>query len=379
MASFASCNLILWKQDQLLLDGVTQHGRNWQQIKSIYFPRRTSLGAKNRYHLLRRRSDGARSYSDSPFAQVSDTVSTTVHELEESFGTDQSDSSDSEDEIDKDILEEYDDISAKLSAPEDQVSSLGLGVGKGVQPDSRALKAKFSNSLSSESPDLAPASGFYSKMTNSDKATTQCTPFSNLDFLNYTNATPYTKRMQPPFRQSDAVAPLPPTTRSTFRENASNTTQDIDDLTMSFSPDSRASFTWEDQALFEASMLFPNEPRMLGLGPLVATNNTPTESSAVAVPFSSEMVATVPPVATPATVTAVSQPSLSLAECQRSHSHSAASGSSASVRPLAGDKNRSDDNTRRITIEAVCCKDDLGTVVQAVTDLCLSAVFKTYD
>ncbi|KAJ5604429.1 hypothetical protein N7510_009583 [Penicillium lagena] len=42
-------------EDNLLIHAVEQYGRCWQQIVSLYFHRRSSLSAKNRYHLLQRR------------------------------------------------------------------------------------------------------------------------------------------------------------------------------------------------------------------------------------------------------------------------------------------------------------------------------------
>jgi hypothetical protein len=53
-------------QDQMLIQNVNKHGHYWQQIVSLYFPGRTSLAAKNRYHILQRRlkndpSDGVNS------------------------------------------------------------------------------------------------------------------------------------------------------------------------------------------------------------------------------------------------------------------------------------------------------------------------------
>ncbi|KAL3492124.1 Homeodomain-like protein [Aspergillus germanicus] len=54
------------QEDQLLIQNVNKHGHYWQQIVSLYFPGRTSLAAKNRYHILQRRlkndaSDGVNS------------------------------------------------------------------------------------------------------------------------------------------------------------------------------------------------------------------------------------------------------------------------------------------------------------------------------
>ncbi|KAJ0423238.1 hypothetical protein BJY00DRAFT_310366 [Aspergillus carlsbadensis] len=54
------------QEDQMLIQNVNKHGHYWQQIVSLYFPGRTSLAAKNRYHILQRRlkndaSDGANS------------------------------------------------------------------------------------------------------------------------------------------------------------------------------------------------------------------------------------------------------------------------------------------------------------------------------
>lgn len=42
-------------QDDLLIEQVNKHGHYWQQIVSLCFPGRTSLAAKNRYHILQRR------------------------------------------------------------------------------------------------------------------------------------------------------------------------------------------------------------------------------------------------------------------------------------------------------------------------------------
>lgn len=370
---------MLWKQDQLLLDGVIKYGRNWQQIKSIYFPRRTSLGAKNRYHLLRRRSNGARSYSKSPFAQVLDTVSTTVHRLDESLGTDQSNSFDSRDKIDGDMLKQYDNISAQISAPEDPAPMPKLNAWFNVQPDSRALDADMSSSLSDERSDSAPENHSCGELADPGDSAMQCTPFSNVDVLSYTNIVPSAKRMHQPFRQNSVVVPLPPTPPSAFGEIVNSTALEIDDFTMDFSPDARATFSWEDQALFDAGMLFPSEPRVLSLGASFSNSDTSIESSAAVVPFSSEAAAAITPVATPIYLSAASaQSSLSSPECRPSYSSSAAYPSSSGCL-LAEDNCSSGDNTQRITIEAVCFKDDLGTIVQAVTELSLSTVFKTYD
>ncbi|KAL4867247.1 hypothetical protein BDV12DRAFT_186877 [Aspergillus spectabilis] len=43
------------QEDELLIQKVNKHGHYWQQIVSMYFPGRTSLAAKNRYHILQRR------------------------------------------------------------------------------------------------------------------------------------------------------------------------------------------------------------------------------------------------------------------------------------------------------------------------------------
>lgn len=378
MVSLAARNLILWKQDELLLDGVNEYGRSWQQITSIYFPRRTSLGAKNRYHLLRRRSEGARPYSKSPLAQVSDTVSTTVHGPNESLGTDQSDSFDSEDETDERGVEENDNISAHMNAPEDQVSNFGFGVGFKAQPDARALEPDISSSLSGGRPNLAPASGSQGKLADSDNSTLQCTPLSNVDFSNYMNVAPCTNRTQQSVRQASAMASLSQTPPSTFGEIANSTTQNIDNFAVNHSPDVGAALSWEDQALYGAGMLFPNQHTMLGLAPSFAHNHPSIEPSTAVVSFHSEVAAMRPPVPTPISLTTAAQPSISVPGCRPSYSSSAAY-SSESACYVAEDEIRGGENTRRITIEAVCFKDDLTTIVQAVTELPLLAVFKTDD
>ncbi|KAL4971569.1 hypothetical protein BDW66DRAFT_163587 [Aspergillus desertorum] len=43
------------QEDERLIQYVKKHGHYWQQIVSLYFPGRTSLAAKNRYHILQRR------------------------------------------------------------------------------------------------------------------------------------------------------------------------------------------------------------------------------------------------------------------------------------------------------------------------------------
>ncbi|MCJ1263067.1 hypothetical protein MMC22_002937 [Lobaria immixta] len=365
-------------EDELLLDGVNEYGRSWQQITSIYFPRRTSLGAKNRYHLLRRRSEGARSYSKSPLAQVSDTGPTTVHGSDESLGTDQSDSFDSEDETDEHRVKEHGNISAHMNAPEDQVSNFGFGAGLEAQPDARALEPDTSSSLSGERPNLAPASGSQGQLADPDNSTLQCTPLSNVDFSNYANVAPSTKRTPQSFRQTCAMASLPQTPPSTFGENANSTTQNTDNFAVNHSPDVGAALSWEDQALYDTSMLFPNQHTMLGFDPSFAHNNTVIEPSTAVVPFSSEVAAMITPAATPISFTTAAQPSISVPGCRPSYSSSPAY-SSESACYVAEDEIRGGENIRRITIEAVCFKDDLRTIVQAVTELSLMAVVKTDD
>ncbi|KAL4902080.1 hypothetical protein BDW74DRAFT_181242 [Aspergillus multicolor] len=49
------------QEDERLIQYVNKHGHYWQQIVSLYFPGRTSLAAKNRYHILQRRLKSERS------------------------------------------------------------------------------------------------------------------------------------------------------------------------------------------------------------------------------------------------------------------------------------------------------------------------------
>ncbi|KAK1777397.1 hypothetical protein QBC45DRAFT_188751 [Copromyces sp. CBS 386.78] len=53
-------------EDILLLQIVSQQGRNWTEIVNTHFPNRTSLAAKNRYSILRRRQEPASSSASSP-------------------------------------------------------------------------------------------------------------------------------------------------------------------------------------------------------------------------------------------------------------------------------------------------------------------------
>jgi myb proto-oncogene protein len=52
-------------QDAKLLALVSQTGRNWSDIVHQHFPNRTSLAAKNRYSILRRKQEGLSSRSSS--------------------------------------------------------------------------------------------------------------------------------------------------------------------------------------------------------------------------------------------------------------------------------------------------------------------------
>lgn len=365
----------VWKQDELLLDGVIKYGRNWQQIKSIYFPRRTSLGSKNRYHLLRRRSDGARSYSKSQTALVSDTAPATVHAPEKYLRTEESDSFDSDDEIDEDMSEENDNISAQMSAPEDQVSKFGRGAGLEVQPNSRGLKAGISNSVSGDRRGIAPTSGSWAKLADPNNPATQVIPDSGMDFLDYTNATSNLKRTQRLFRQPGILASFPPTPQSAFGEHANCTAQNTDGFASNFSHDAGAGYQWDDQYPYGTGMVFANEPRMLGLGPSFSNNNPSIESSssAAASPFSSEIAAAITPAATPTSSAAASQ--LPPFQPRPSYAHTRTAHLSTSDLPSARDQTTSD-NTQRFTIEVVCFKDALGPIMRAVTDLSLSVVFK---
>ncbi|KAL4866178.1 hypothetical protein BDV12DRAFT_173228 [Aspergillus spectabilis] len=59
-------------EDKLLIESVQKYGHSWQQIVSLYFPRRTSLSAKNRYHLLQRRSQHNSRRTRTPRSIISD-------------------------------------------------------------------------------------------------------------------------------------------------------------------------------------------------------------------------------------------------------------------------------------------------------------------
>ncbi|KAK4125379.1 hypothetical protein N657DRAFT_570512, partial [Parathielavia appendiculata] len=47
------------EEDAKLLALVSQYGRNWSDIVHRHFPNRTSLAAKNRYSILRRKQEGS--------------------------------------------------------------------------------------------------------------------------------------------------------------------------------------------------------------------------------------------------------------------------------------------------------------------------------
>ncbi|KAK3388828.1 hypothetical protein B0T20DRAFT_86507 [Sordaria brevicollis] len=54
------------EEDILLFQIVSQQGRNWTEIVNTHFPNRTSLAAKNRYSILRRRQESACAGAASP-------------------------------------------------------------------------------------------------------------------------------------------------------------------------------------------------------------------------------------------------------------------------------------------------------------------------
>ena len=64
-------------QDALLLQLVAQNGRNWSDIVHRHFPNRTSLSAKNRYSILRRKQTTAGSSPKKSSNNSSPSVSTT--------------------------------------------------------------------------------------------------------------------------------------------------------------------------------------------------------------------------------------------------------------------------------------------------------------
>ncbi|KAG0640289.1 Homeodomain-like protein [Tuber brumale] len=53
------------EEDVRLLEAIEKHGRNWKAIVKAYFPRRTSLSAKNRYSLLIRKMEPKNKQSQS--------------------------------------------------------------------------------------------------------------------------------------------------------------------------------------------------------------------------------------------------------------------------------------------------------------------------
>ncbi|KAL4903518.1 hypothetical protein BDW74DRAFT_179934 [Aspergillus multicolor] len=60
------------QEDKLLIESVQKYGHSWQQIVSLFFPRRTSLSAKNRFHLLQRRSQNYSRRARAPSSIASD-------------------------------------------------------------------------------------------------------------------------------------------------------------------------------------------------------------------------------------------------------------------------------------------------------------------
>ena len=303
-------------------------------------------------------------------------MSNTVHRLDESLETDPSDSFSSRDVIDQDMLKPYDNISAEISAPEDPAPMPELNDWFNVQPGSRAVDADMSNSLSDLRSDPAPENQSYGDLADPGDSAMQCPPFSSVDVLSYPNAVPSARVTHQPFRQTGGMVPLPPTPPSAFRETVHSTTHDMDDF-MDFSPGARPAFSWEDQALYDGGMLFPSGPAALGLDASLVNRDLSTESSAAVVPFSSDVAAAITPVATPIHLQSAAAPSTLSSPSYSSR----AAYSSASDRLMLSHDRRGggDNNTQRITIEAVCFKADLGTIVQAVTELSLSTVFKTYD
>ncbi|KAK4234204.1 transcriptional activator Myb [Achaetomium macrosporum] len=69
------------EDDTRLVHLVSQHGRNWSEIVHQHFPNRTSLSAKNRYNILRRKQEGGLSRTSSlrrPYLSLPTTPSTTA-------------------------------------------------------------------------------------------------------------------------------------------------------------------------------------------------------------------------------------------------------------------------------------------------------------
>lgn len=208
-----------------------------------------------------------------------------------------------------------------------------------------ASEANFMDNLYSENPHFPFGNGADVNEAGQDMPTLQYSPFSTpFDNLHYTSETLNPQRTQQTILQGSAVA------SPSSIEHSGNTIQNIDEFITNFSPSTESVLSFDDRSVWDNSMLFDQklEP-ILGAGLSntgYASTGTPPAS------FSSNATSNFLSARNP----------LPSSECLTS--------SARKKRPC---------NTRRVTIQAVCPADELGKLVQAVTERAFSAVVRTDD
>ncbi len=211
-----------------------------------------------------------------------------------------------------------------------------------IQPGSGTSETDFLDALYGANPLISFGNETDPTETGHDVSVLQYPPFSDPDDSKYMSENLNTDITQRPFSLASATF-SPPT--PSLGNNASNgTTQSIDDFIMDFSPGPKSALSFDDQSMLDTSALSAHESEEMLSAGLLHTDYALTGTSAS---FLSNTLS----------------PNLS-----------------AGTRFISSTAHeRRPGSTRRITIQAVCPADELGELVQAVTERALSAIVKTDD
>jgi hypothetical protein len=289
-------------------------------------------------------------YSKLKSTKVSGTEPTDTNKLDDLLESDKSDVSDSGSEMDEESSE-GDGVVFRLpqtGAENKQASSFETQGNTIVHLGSGTSEADFMDDLYGDIPHNSFGNDADVNGAVQDMPTLQYSPLSTvLDNSNYTSGTLNPESTQQTFSQGSAVA-----SPSSLERNAydGSTIQSIDDFILNFSPSTKSDFPFDDWNRWDTGMLLdPELESMLGAD-LPHTGYASTGTSPAS--FSSNATSTTLSARTPLP------------------SSAALTSSAHGKRP---------DSTRRVTIEAVCSADELGKLVQAVTERAFSAVVRTDD
>lgn len=297
-----------------------------------------------------RKSNGARALSKLKSTKGSGIEPADTNKLDDLLESDKTDISDSGSEMDEESSE-GDGVVFRLpqtGAENWQASSFETQGNTIVHPSSGTVEADSMDDLYGDIPHSSYGNNAGVNGAVQDMPALQYPPFSTvLDNSNYACGTLNPENAQQTVPQGGAV-----TSPSSLEHDAYNgsTIRSIDDFILNCSPSIESDFPFNDWSRWDTGMLLdPELETMLGAD-LPHTGYASTGTSPAS--FSSN----------PTTTTSSARTPLPSSAALTSSAHGKRPGS-----------------TRRVTIEAVCSADELGKLVQAVTERAFSAVVRTDD